>query len=252
MRIISKFKDYYDGVQYYGQDQDLVYVRNKEYPDEKINLENHFKTDGHYFSSIIKPDIIQYPEKNIEQEYYDSFILGFCGQLYRGYIIKQEEKNPSNKLQVLKEKFFICYNQDELNIFQKNKEYSKKQKKMWTTSYNRNKQNINYFEINNQEQLQELFFKYNTPCFVVSNGRLRQNQLNGCKKYETNLTLNPILSKYEFYRIKDSYTCYQDIAVFIGGVLPRTGNEIIQISDKDIIKKHGFDKWSFRKQSENK
>src|SRR5688572_9477288 len=60
MRIISNFKDYYDCIQSYGQDDDLVYLRKTE---EKIVA------------------------GSITQGYY----IGFCGKIYpvliRGYII---------------------------------------------------------------------------------------------------------------------------------------------------------------------
>jgi len=250
MRIISKFKDYYDGVQYYGQDQDLIYVRNKEYPNEYINLENHFQTEGYYFSRISELNIIQYPFKNVEWEYYDSFILGFCGELYRGYIIRQEVETSSNLIDKVSESFYICYNQEQLNAYTKPTKYSlKNYKGNWQKRYIKNRIDCDYFKIDNKEKLKELFFKYNVPYFIISCGRLRHGFKDPIK-YKNNLTLNPILNKYQFYKVKDSYTAFQDIAMFIGGVLPRVGHEMIEVSNNDLIVKKGFDlKWSFRKKS---
>jgi hypothetical protein len=238
MRIISKFKDYYDGVQYYGQDQELIYVRNKEYTEENINLEKYLNTSGQYFISLDKPDIIHYPEKNIEQEHYCNLILGFCGELYRIHIIRVLDKRIWMDT---KESFAICYNQEELNSFQEQTEYSKKKKySQWKPRYV-NLREQDWFNINNKEELQELFFKYNVPCFLISDSH----------KHKGNIILNPILSKYQFYKVKDAYTAFQDIAMFIGGVLPRTGHEMIEVSNNDLIVKRGFDtKTSFRKQKE--
>jgi len=239
MRIISKFKDYYDGVQYYGQDQDLVYARNKEYPDERINLESYLNTSGKYFMSIDRPDVVRHPEKDIEQEHYFNLILGFCGELYRIHIIKIRD----TKIWMdTKEYYTICYNQDELDKFQQPTEYSKKQKYSQGKSRYINLKEQNWFELNNKEVLTELFFKYNVPYFIIRDSN----------RYKGNLTLNPNLQKYQFYKVKDAYTAFQDIAMFIGGVLPRVGHEMIEVSNNDLIVKRGFDlKWSFRKKSNN-
>lgn len=59
------------------------------------------------------------------------------------------------------------------------------------------------------------------------------------------------LKDFEFYRCLDPYKCYQEIAMYVGGVLPRKGAEMATISDKSKIKKHGMDKWSFRKMGKN-
>lgn len=56
------------------------------------------------------------------------------------------------------------------------------------------------------------------------------------------------LKEVEFFRCLDPYRCFQEISMFVGGVLPKLGNKMVQITDDKIkVKKHGFDKWSFRK-----
>ncbi|MEM9930864.1 MAG: hypothetical protein AAF840_13665, partial [Bacteroidota bacterium] len=62
------------------------------------------------------------------------------------------------------------------------------------------------------------------------------------------LLTNPILKDFEFYRIVDSYSCYQSLAQFLSGVL--TDREKIKnnLTDLQKIRKHGFDaKYGFRK-----
>ena len=64
------------------------------------------------------------------------------------------------------------------------------------------------------------------------------------------ININPKLSQLNFEKQFDPYSAYQEIEMWIGGVL--TNNETIpEISDKDKINQHGFDKWSFRKQPNN-
>jgi len=45
----------------------------------------------------------------------------------------------------------------------------------------------------------------------------------------------------------DGFTSYQEIEMYLGNVLLPKEREIITISNEDKIKKHGFDKHSFRK-----
>ena len=80
MRIISKFTDYYDNIQHYGQDADINYIRVKYYPEEKINL--NFKDFTNFKDT-----------KTITYTVYGFFILGFCGKLYIGEVLQKNERN---------------------------------------------------------------------------------------------------------------------------------------------------------------
>jgi len=58
------------------------------------------------------------------------------------------------------------------------------------------------------------------------------------------------LKNIQAYKILDPYTAYQKIEQWISGVLPFPGAEMVEVSDKTRISKHGFDKASFRKPKE--
>ena len=56
------------------------------------------------------------------------------------------------------------------------------------------------------------------------------------------------LKDIEFARAVDPFTLFQEISMFVGGVLPRNANPMVEIVDQVIkAEKHGFDKWSFRR-----
>lgn len=58
--------------------------------------------------------------------------------------------------------------------------------------------------------------------------------------------VNPVLKDYNFQKVLDNYTLYQELEMFIGGVL--TNTEVIpELEDKHKVAAHGFDAWSFRK-----
>jgi hypothetical protein len=61
------------------------------------------------------------------------------------------------------------------------------------------------------------------------------------------VSLNCSLKEYQFYKVLDPFTAFQELAMFVDGYLAFPGNEMIEILDKYKIESHGFDKMSFRK-----
>lgn len=60
------------------------------------------------------------------------------------------------------------------------------------------------------------------------------------------------LKTWGFARAVDPYTLFQELSMFVGGVLPRNPNPMVEITDPDVkVAKHGFDKWSFRKHKDD-
>jgi hypothetical protein len=61
------------------------------------------------------------------------------------------------------------------------------------------------------------------------------------------------LKEYDFPRVMDPFTLFQELSMFVGGVLPRNPNPMVEITDDKVkVAKHGFDKWSFRKHKDDK
>ena len=65
------------------------------------------------------------------------------------------------------------------------------------------------------------------------------------------LTINPELKPLEFYRRYDCYQCYQEISMYVGGVLGNANPSIPHIDDKTMAEAKGFDKYSFRKDKQS-
>jgi hypothetical protein len=213
MRVISKFKDYYDGVMKTGMDREVVYVReNKE-----IELEESYGVD---FSTQNSPRY-----SNIEL-----VILGYCGKIYKIYTVTtslntEKEKHVFHDFESFR-KFMMRYQIASKWDFEKRRYYPSDYQK---------------FEALDGSRLIELFHKYQTPLFIVSHIHRYRT------KSKTTLTLGPCLKDLEFYQIKDTYAAYQDIFQYVAGTLNRPENKMVEISDEDKVSKHGFDKWSFRK-----
>ena len=110
MRILSNFKDYYDYLQGYGQDPNLVYERKTsilEVPDEKINLEcditfrlalssNRIFPCGLFFCDKL---FTYYRSYGIDYNYVynkpDSFVKEDCGD---GFKLKNYKVTLPNKV----------------------------------------------------------------------------------------------------------------------------------------------------------
>ena len=60
------------------------------------------------------------------------------------------------------------------------------------------------------------------------------------------------LKEIGFATVLDSYTAFQELSMWVGGVLPRNPHPMVEITDDKIkVAKHGMDKWSFRKHKED-
>lgn len=223
MRILSKYKDYYDGVAgTMGIDKTIIYDRTviefenkQEYPQQfkKDKTFNHKKSNRFHSLDLYC----------VDSKYYDDgspFIIGFCGKLYVGWKFYKGDK--------------CDFTYDE-NIIKENVKNKK-----WSSNLS---DDLNY--IKNYDSI-DLFREYNTPIFILDNN----NQDYVYRKYcgNSKFTINGNLKEYLFYKVFDSFLAFQEIQMFISGVLGVGENTMVEIEDKYKIKKHGFDEWSFRKE----
>ncbi len=253
MYIISKKKDYYDGVAgTMGIDKTIVYNRetikiddSKQFP-EFINLkdkswvelrENPVRNLGYY--EINK----EYKKKYIEYNY---FIVGFCGKLYIGWKLYSESKKNQKEFlgsTISQIETTIMYDEEQIKSMLKNRRFGFKLTSDLLDDIKYIK-NLNVLDI---------FRQYDTPVFIYDNDYKRTSIGRHSHRNEEILIINPNLNDYEFYKVFDSFQAFQEISMFIGGVLGNKEKEIVQISDKNKIEQYGFDyKLSFRKEKQDK
>lgn len=217
MRIISKFHDFYDGVQRQGMDKDVVYVRETK----DVDLDKKYGVE--FYSTHSSSCSVHH------------HIIGYCGKIFKvcEVIMSYDYIADHERLLFYKYKDFREY----MIRYRLGSEWDFKPRKWWPSSYRKfDEQDTNVFL--------GIFHEYNTPLFLISSGK-REG-----KNYK--LTINPRLKDLEFQKVKDSYTAYQDIFQYVAGVLNSPENKMVKISDKDKIAKHGFDKWSFRQKGPKK
>jgi hypothetical protein len=228
MRIISKFHDYYDCVQATGQDDDLIYVRTR-------------KTIG-------EGKIILYTQSLRSFQFISSCgVIGFCGEFYP--LIKTKEYGEDAPT--------ICYSIEDLDKFIESKAKKKDVEFYYSKEKNRHswgfragcERFLSSLEVDfrrvrkvSYKHKEHIFQDYQVPVFVIK--ELARNPLT--RRYNEIIELNTCLKDLEFYRVVDSYTAFQEIAMFISNQA-RPENPTVGIGDEDMVKAKGFDKYSFRK-----
>jgi hypothetical protein len=246
MLILAKKKDYYDGVAgTTGIDKTIVYDRQIIEFDEKekpIPILFHRKKWSNDASPFYNLDYYHL-NKNVQKKYpqYNYFIIGFCGKLYVGWKLYCEGKPYFNEFDYKIIPFLteITYDLDYMKSIIDSKSFWKRKGNF--------ENDINY--IKNYNALQ-LFRDLKTPVFVYDNdyNRTGLNHNNDNK-----FIVNPLLKEYEFFKMFDAFQAFQEIQMFISGVLGTGEKEITEVADKYKIQQHGFDyKWSFRKEPQEK
>jgi hypothetical protein len=231
MRIISKFHDYYDTVQMFGQDQTIIYKRQKETikDDSLVELFEQIPKDRYNYYKII-------PSKKLS---FTPFLISFCGTVHFGYNV-EGLSYPTN---------YCEYDIDEIENLLLQHETNKRSD-AFCHPYKgyRNKLMFHHFSKQSILQTKEEFknknlvdfhIKYNTPIICATK--------SPCER-EVKIEINSCLKDFQFYKVVDSFNTFQNIFSFVSGILTTNGKEIPEISNDNKIQKSGFDKWSFRKE----
>jgi hypothetical protein len=238
MLILSKKKDYYDGVAgTLGIDKTIVYERT-EIKLKKNEMFDAFRRADYYGKhKDISPFLRLgnfFMKKINPQKYhnYSYFIIGFCGKIYVGFKLYELVGNNGVKTT-------ITYDFEEIKPLVNTER-----------SFNGNMVDI-YNEIINYD-VTSYFRKFKSPIFVYDSCynegyySLGHNTIR--LSNDSELIINPILADYEFYKVFDSFLAFQEIQMYISGVLGNPEKDTLNIEDKYKIAQFGFDKWSFRKE----
>jgi len=213
MLIVSKYRDYYDSVAFSkGIDKTIVYQRDKQQLNyKKIKID--FPAHDHTWSK---------PEDRIF-----TFIIGFCGKLYP--VSKRFNKDNT---------YEMVYGYDNIvNLFKIDKK-----KSMFSWNWRR-KEFENLDSILKSKAIQDIFFDFKVPCFILGYQDIPSMNAG------FNLELNPTLDSLEFVKTIDPWTAFQEIEMYISGVIGTDKLENTEPTDKTKIISKGFDyKTSFRKE----
>lgn len=222
MKIISKFKDYYDGVcQSIGIDEHIVYIRDNKESEEYLS---------YYLPCTEKKT---YDKNNSKiSTYYKFCIVGVAGKLYPLVIKKVEKFNIPVTTEYIYDIVQIKAIHDELW----------NPSARWVRRYN----NWNdYIDLLNDNSLLNYFHEYKVGSFMIN----KVNQYsNVFSKPVYNLELEPVLKDIEFARVVDPYTLFIEMSMFISEQLNTEIDEHITTDKEKIVSKVFDYKYSFRKE----
>ena len=227
MRIISKFHDYYDIGMGQGHDDSLVYVRETKeiIPHQKRVREIKYN----------RQDGVSYHYR----------VFGFCGKMIpmvELMVTKTEQGKQDYET-------LFAYSAEELiKVNEENGFSTDLKRKGWGRKYSDTDLGRAVSFLKNApdafKSKEELFQEHKTPIFYMPSQS--KGYFDSSNYVSTALIVNPCLKDYEFYKAVDPYTAYQEIDMYIGGVLGSLGADMAEVSDEHRYKGHGYDKESFR------
>ena len=220
MLIVSKFHDYYDTAMTYGIDKTVVYNRNFE---EQKFTSKQFDIDSR----------TDFKNRRGENVFVREFLIGFCGKVYPGIMF---ERDAVKTFVYDVEKFFLEAVDHDLNVDWKAKNDVWSRIAFWRGGINAGYAKA--FFAQDTRQYEKWFSDLNVPVFLVSAPYGNGNRI---------LTVHPKLKDYGFQKIKDAPTAFQDIYLYISGVLGQPQKPPTPPSDKEKAQIHGHDsEYSFK------
>lgn len=251
MKIVSKFIDYYDGLQSMGHDDSLIYNRktveyNKDATlpkiisdllDVSIHVPNDKNWAGEPKYRFGGTEQVTGKDKRTWYIKYHTKII-FCGKPYVALSFESPWSNPH--LSVPPEYF---YTPDQVFRFCESRgidlyQYSKK--RTWPPTTKTLKEAIvDFFKV--RELDKDWLIENKVICVALD--------YVGMAPYSgLGVIVNPCLKDYQFAKAVDPYQAWQELEMWIGGTLAFPQNQMVEISDESKVKKHGFDpKYGFRK-----
>lgn len=238
MRIIGGH-DYYDGCMSFGQDNSIVFVRDSHIiktdtiPFKEIPPSFGLKVKGQ--TDVWKNTIYvryQFTWKNVTYDIKPMNII-VASKIYFGIMLTY-----SSYISGVKELYFWDHNSFETYINAIGLEITSKPNK-WYSNNDTLKSTFKPYDVYGKTLTYMIDNKIITGIYDIN----KEHWLINCDG----------LKKIEFYRLMDSYTIFQELSMWTSGVLPRDSKSTVDITDNDIkIHKHGFNKFSFRKQKVKK
>lgn len=263
MRIIGGH-DYYDSGLAYGQDESLIFLRNG---DRRVhnNIENivgistrqcnaRFANKGEKparrYSFFYRRAHDEVSNRNYKHSFFPVHVI-FCGKLYSGFHINRETRGwPYER------KSFWVWNSDAMRNYASENdieidEGKNSNSKSWIEGISARTQ-VEISLLSLDDWMTPVKLSGDALAYIISERitiatrKTWEHERSDKMNWEID---QPSLSEIEFAKAVDPYTAFQEISMWIGGVIPQDGPAIVEITDNRIkIEKHGFHHpTSFRK-----
>ncbi len=262
MVIIHENRFQYDTAMAFGQDLTYTYVRDtQEYdtvPEELKFITGHTPSgqkQGSGYSRYENPNLL--PRLNNESSFFTfaAFKIVFCGKIYPGVRIMQRQpvKGVDQEYAVITPfvtKVNHFYTLDSVDDYMR----SMKQDKFFITAKDlpwwRNetpRYGIEKFFNNDIVNNIDVLVEQKVPVLAWDLQPAYMENFTSVRNAPHVLTKNVRLRDYEFYKVFDSCTAYQELDMFISGMIAPENKPVVVVEDKYKVVQHGFDCHSFKK-----
>lgn len=212
MRIVSNFKDYYDGLQDFdsftwNRENRHVLESSKEFKEayNRLDLLSWIQE---------KNNLIKIP-----------IILGYCGEFYKYYIACSNTPSYEEFITPTKANPFHILEVDE-----------KDENIKWYSKHRFSQLDVSFLKD------LDLFHRYKSPVFII-HSVFKEGISNKDKTFQ--VIINPSFRSYGMTKLKSINQLYQDLEMYITGVL--TSSEVYPEPEDKFRMGARFDKYSFRK-----
>lgn len=234
MRIISKHRDYYDSALAYGADMGLVYERRTRTldvaPDDlgaALDLRRAPRRLGH---------LARTADGLRETGAFDPALLLFCGRAYP-LMMHDHHGRPAEG-----RGSSVLWTPEEVGAAV---EATGNPGRWETLSMEGVRAALSRAAV-------AAWFNAQAPADLASEAHARHGTpvilyrgMDGRSGWQA--VLDPVLADLAFYRVKDAFAAFQDIAMYLGGVLRSPERPGAEIPDQVRAEKHGLDASSFRR-----
>lgn len=248
MIINSNFHDYYDVVMKHMSDKDIVYNRINKGSERCYSKKEPIM----YGTYVSFPEKIKFPILDRHTIYHPNFfhfLIGFCGNIYPLVLVKKTILGPDVYV------YDINTLEEAINIKENSPKFIKDFYKSPRFIYNLKYTDYQFyrdvfFNPKTFDPLTKYFQIYNTPIFVLESfQRDTQHYQIIRNKIKCKISLHRRLDDFIFYTVKDTFSAYQEISMYISGVLGNIESSQENIPDDIMRDMKGFNDWSFKRES---
>lgn len=252
MHIISDFQDYYDIGLSLGIDKALTFVRKTEYSNGEALIPNLKAKTGWRKPSwrdLVCSKVLGIPSDFNSPVFgvgwatpnssdLEAFFVGFCGKFYP--LLRYRTKFGPD----IETEYDYLYSESDV--------IEALDKSPFNHTRYRGRVGHGYFTSHGKTDFElALMFIRKGPIekiepFVELKAPILLLKLTTTSSFDSPLEINPVLKELKFFRCIDPYMAFQEVSMFIGGVLGVGEPDTLQISDTDMRDAKGFDERSFK------
>lgn len=242
MKIVSKFKDYYDIGLAYGIDPLCVYVRETErvpwqgkVPDKRWGRTGDIKSNPTWFERLLTNEDIQSFISNSPRGLDFALVL-FCGKAYVCAPFDADRRYGQPAKHYYDAESLIGAIKDSRNFYDKQL-LDDGRFSMFGTNEDRMRLSFGLPEKLTKDFIDSVLVNLGQPILVM--------YVTGYTS-EPYCVVNPELKSMGFASVVDPYTAFQEVSMYLTNFIGIKPNPTVTVSDSVKVAKHGFDSKSFR------